>query len=280
MIYKFITNNPDLAKYAVQCGVNRVFVDMEYIGKHERQGNLDTHKARHTFKDVLEIKKVIGSSADLLVRINPIHSGTKNEIDGVIEAGADIIMLPMFKTEAEVLKCIELIDSRTNLCLLLETPQALVRLDDILQYHSNIQEIHFGLNDMHLGLGLDFMFEVLTGGLVEFTAKRIQNKAIRFGFGGIAKVGEGVVPAEYVLGEHVRLNSEMVILSRTFHQNSQSAEELETKVNLKEELIKLNTCIQDFKQSSSDIFLQNKMKLHNAVKIVADRIRKNKENSK
>lgn len=40
--------------------------------------------------------------------------------------------------------------------------------------------------------------------------------SIPFGFGGIARIGEGDLPSDYILGEHVRLGSTSVILSRTF----------------------------------------------------------------
>ena len=44
----YITNNPTVAKIAECTGVDRIFVDMEYIGKEKRQAGLDTVKSRHT----------------------------------------------------------------------------------------------------------------------------------------------------------------------------------------------------------------------------------------
>ena len=38
----YITNNPDVAVIAEESGVDRIFVDMEFIGKDIRQGGLDT----------------------------------------------------------------------------------------------------------------------------------------------------------------------------------------------------------------------------------------------
>ena len=60
------------------------------------------------------------------------------------------------------------------------------------------------------------MFECLSGGLVEYLTEKISKKGIKYGFGGIARIGEGELPAEKILKEHVRLGSQMVILSRTF----------------------------------------------------------------
>ena len=103
----YITNKPVVAQIAERAGVDRVFVDLEYIGKQERQAGLDTVQSHHTLQDVLTVRKAVTKS-ELLVRCNPIHEKTsdypasKEEIDAIIENGADIIMLPYFKTVSEV----------------------------------------------------------------------------------------------------------------------------------------------------------------------------------
>lgn len=48
----YITNNPEVAQIAERAGVDRIFVDMEYIGKSERQGGMDTVQSHHTLEDV------------------------------------------------------------------------------------------------------------------------------------------------------------------------------------------------------------------------------------
>ena len=115
----YITNKPEIAQIAESAGVDRIFVDMEYIGKKDRQGGMNTVQSYHTLDDVANIRKAI-MKADLLVRCNPIHESTihysssQEEINGIIERGADIIMLPYFKTVKEVESFIKLIDSRTK----------------------------------------------------------------------------------------------------------------------------------------------------------------------
>ena len=68
------------------------------------------------------------------------------------------------------------------------------------------------------------MFECLSSGLVEYMAKKISKKGIKYGFGGIARMGEGELPAEKILKEHARLGSQMVILSRTFKRADKDLE--------------------------------------------------------
>ena len=216
----YITNRPDIALIAEKNGVDRVFVDMEYIGKADRQGNLDTVKNHHTVKDIAALRKVLTQS-ELLVRVNPIHDKTEeydsseDEINASIAAGADIIMLPFFKKASEVKRFLRIVDGRVRTMLLLETPEAVEALDEILNI-PGIDEIHIGINDLSLGYRKAFMFELLTDGTVENICRRIQQKGIVYGFGGIASLGRGLVPAELIIKEHYRLGSKMTILSRSF----------------------------------------------------------------
>ncbi len=231
----YITNRPDVALIAEQNGVDRVFVDMEYIGKAERQGNLDTVKNHHTVKDIAVLRKVLTQS-ELLVRVNPIHDRTpeydssEEEINASIAAGADLIMLPFFKKASEVKRFLRIVDGRVKTMLLLETPEAVEVLDEILEI-PGIDEIHIGINDLSLGYGKRFMFELLTDGTVERLCRRIQQSGIVYGFGGIASLGRGLVPAEMIIKEHYRLGSKMAILSRSFcnidrYDNMEAVEEI------------------------------------------------------
>ena len=216
----YITNRPDVALIAEQAGVDRIFIDMEYIGKADRQGGMDSVQNHHTVDDVKAIRSVLTKS-DLLVRVNPIHEETadycssKDEIDEVIQAGADIVMLPFFKTVEEVQRFINIVDGRVKTMLLMETPEAADLVDKIIAV-PDIDEIHLGINDMSLGYGKKFMFELLSDGTVEKLCLKFKLAGIPFGFGGIASIGTGQLPAEAILKEHYRLGSSMVILSRSF----------------------------------------------------------------
>lgn len=216
----YITNKPDVAQIAERAGVDWIFLDMEFIGKDARQGGLDTVQNRHTVEDVINIKKAL-SSSKVLVRVNPIHEAidsypsSKDEIEEVILAGADIVMLPYFKTVSEVRQFIGYVNGRAKTCLLLETAEAAALVDDILEI-SGIDMVHIGLNDLHLSLGMKFMFQLLSDGTVERLGNKIKAKGIPFGFGGIARLDSGMLPGTAVLKEHIRLGSSMVIVSRSF----------------------------------------------------------------
>ena len=140
---------------------------------------------------------------------------SEEEIRIAIENGADIIMLPFFKSTDEVKRFISAVDGKAKTMLLLETPEAVDIIDDILLV-DGIDFIHIGLNDLSLGYGMKFMFQLLTDGTVEKLCKQIKTKGISYGFGGIAALGKGMLPAERVIAEHYRLGSTCAILSRSF----------------------------------------------------------------
>lgn len=216
----YITNCTDVAKIAEDAGVDRIFVDLEYIGKNLRQGGMDTVQNHHTPDDAASIKKVLTKS-ELLVRVNPIHdasedyNSTEQEIEEVVNAGADIIMLPYFKTADDVKRFITAVDGRTKTMLLFESAASIENIDDILALEG-IDEVYIGLNDLSLDYGRKFLFSILADGTVEKITKKFKEKNLPFGFGGMATLDGGALPGSKVLPEHFALGSQCVILSRAF----------------------------------------------------------------
>ncbi len=220
----YITNSPNVAMVAEKAGVDRIFIDLEYIGKTDRQGGMDTVQSHHTIEDIAAVKRVL-TKAVTMVRCNPIHEKTdlytssKEEIDAAIAAGADILMLPYFKTAHEVREFVTLVGKRARTLPLVETPEAVAAIDEILEIEG-IDEIFVGLNDLSLGYGKKFMFELLADGTVERLTEKFKLKGIPFGFGGLASLEGGLLPGKMVLKEHYRLGSGCVILSRSFCNTS------------------------------------------------------------
>ena len=220
----YITNDPAVARIAEASGVDRIWVDMVFIGKAARQGGMDTVQLHHTIDDIRTIRAAVTRS-EVLVRVNPIHEATADygdsawEIPAAIDAGADVVMLPFFKTAAEVETFLRLVNGRAKTMLLVETPEAVEIIDEILAL-DGIDEVHIGLNDLSLGYGMKFMFELLTDGTVERLCGKFQARGIPYGFGGIAALSKGMLPAERVIREHYRLGSTRAILSRSFCNTS------------------------------------------------------------
>ncbi|MDF1813670.1 MAG: hypothetical protein P1V20_15830 [Verrucomicrobiales bacterium] len=211
-----ITNDPVTAKEAVACGVNRIFVDLEQLGKKERQSGRDTWMSHHSLADVSNIRAVIPEH-ELLVRVDPLNQFSAGEIDEVISRGADFIMLPMFRSVDEVSRVRDLIDGRVGFIPLVETVSAM-DVSGKVAGMAGVTELYLGLNDLHLDRKQTFMFEPLVDGSVERFSDMCRSNEMPFGFGGIARMSEGSIPGKLVLSEHVRMGSSRVILSRTFQR--------------------------------------------------------------
>ena len=163
------------------------------------------------------VKKAVEMAKEYAPFVRKIEVEVENldMLKEALEAGADIIMLPFFKTAEEVKTFVELVDGRARTMPLIETREAAECIDEILEI-DGIDELYIGLNDLHLSYGLTFMFQLLADGTVDRLTSKIKAKGIPYGFGGIARIGDGMLPAENILTEHYRLGSTSVILSRSF----------------------------------------------------------------
>ena len=229
-----ITNDPVLARRCAALQGMRLFVDLERHGKAERQAGRNTFISTHTLDDVGRMRCALDQAlvhaqdagpkankahkAHLMVRVNPLHPGSAQEVDAVLAQGADWLMLPMFHTPAELHAFSALVAGRAPIVALLETAGALHSIEAWVAT-PGLCEVFVGLNDLHLELGCRFMFEPLALGLLEPVAAQARARGLRFGFGGLARLDEGLLPGRDVLAEHLRLGSQAVILSRTFHRS-------------------------------------------------------------
>ena len=274
MKFLMIVEQPDIAHYVSKNGVDRLFVDLEHIGKDVRQKNKDTWKSQQTVDDVSKIRKA-APDAHLLVRINPLYEGTKVEIDEAIARGADSIMLPMFRRIDELARFFDILGGRAEAVPLFETYDALKAVPEIVN-KLPLTDVHIGLNDLHLDMGLDFIFQPISDGVLEAPCKVLRENGITFGIGGIARAREGIVSPDYLLGEHARLGSSAAIVSRTFHRNAKSLRELQENMDFPNELAKLRDIYAAFVSKSSYVLEQNRKDTCNRINDVVSLLRKQK----
>ena len=211
----YITNRPEVARIAQRYTVQRIWVDLETRGKQERQRGMNTVQSTHTMADVSRIREAL-TTAELIVRVNPLFDESGAEIDEAIARGAQIVMLPMYSTLDEAKRFVDLVAGRAKTMLLLETLGA-ERCAGAAAALPGVDEMHIGLNDLHLQHGCTFMFELLSDGTVERLCDAIRVSGKPYGFGGVARLDEGLLPARHIIAEHVRLGSTRAILSRSFY---------------------------------------------------------------
>ena len=215
----YITNDPAVARIAVDAGVDRIFIDMEVLGKAERQGGMDTVQSHHVPADIAAVRSAIGDRAEIMARVNPLNPDSQAEINAAVANGADVIMLPMWRTVEDLRQLVQMVGGRAKVMPLLETDAAAEHLADALRV-PGVDQMHIGLNDLHLCYHRKFLFQLLTDGTVDRLCTQLRAAGLPFGFGGVGRPGSGALPAEYIIGEHYRLGSQYVILSRSFCNTS------------------------------------------------------------
>lgn len=255
-----ITSDAALARRCDALDGMRLFVDLERLGKVQRQAGRNTFISAHTLDDVSRIRDAVRRSR-LMVRLNPLHDGTAGEVDAVLARGADLLMLPMFTGPQQLQAFCALVAGRAPVSALLETAGA---LDSMPAWVGTpgLQEMFVGLNDLHLSLGLRFMFEPLALGLLDRAAQVAREAGLRFGFGGIARVDEGLLPGRDVLAEHLRLGSQAVILSRTFNRPDDSA-------GFEREVASLRRAEQDLSRRSPEAVEADRLRIAGTVAAIA-----------
>lgn len=262
----YITKDIRIASICEASGVNRIMVDLEKEGKKERQAGRNTLISDHNLADVVNLRGVINQSK-LWVRINPISSNSKKEIDDVISAGADALMLPMADDVLTVSVFSKLVDGRARRILLLETIPALIRAAEICT-RDFVDEVHIGLNDMHIDGRLNFMFELMSSYILDSLSTLLKDRGIPFGIGGVAPISQkSLLSSRLIISQHARLGSNQVIMSRAFNQifrggdkeveaalsNEIIALKQEYRSSLYEPEIKVAKNYQDFKEGIDNI---------------------------
>ena len=215
-VFTLFTNDPRLAGLADRAGVNRIGLDLEKIGKDQRQGDTPGWISDHQTAQLSTVRRAL-ANGELFVRTNPIHADSRGEIEELLAAGAQVLMLPYFRTCHEVDTFVRLIDERAHVSLLLETGAAMARIHDIVRV-PGIDEIHVGLNDLHIDLKLSNHFEVLASCIMDMMSEAVRGAGIPFGFGGVARRGDRSLPIapELVYAQYPRLGADRALITRAF----------------------------------------------------------------
>jgi len=211
-----ITNDAALAATADRAGVNRIGIDLEYLGKAERQAGQHMRFSRHDWDDLARVSRSV-DHADVFVRINPIHAGTELEIETALELGTKVLMLPSFRAADEAATFVRAVRGRAYVSVLVELAPAAVRIREILEVRG-IDEVMIGLNDLYLQLGVANHFEVLASPLTDMLAAEVRRKGIPLAVGGVGRVGDTAmpVPTDLVYAQYPRLGATGAWLGRSF----------------------------------------------------------------
>jgi hypothetical protein len=216
-IFTLWTNDPNLARRADVAGVDRIGLDLEKIGKIERQKSLNTWISNHSLDQLSPVKEAL-AQAKLFCRTNPIHSSSKSEICRLLDSGVQVLMLPMFRSAKEVETFVDYVDARATVVLLLETEEAAMKIKDIVKV-KGVEEIYVGLNDLSLDSGMANRFVALASEVIVNISRSVLDAGLRFGVGGIGRVNDRTlpIPSDLIYAQFPRLGATATtILSRSF----------------------------------------------------------------
>ena len=226
------TNDPALAARADEAGVDRIGLDLETLGKHERQKGLATWISPHREEQLPALRKVITRNK-LFCRTNPINPESGGEIERLIGHGVQVLMLPMFTTPQECETFVRHVDGRAEVVLLLENRTAAERVEEIVRV-AGVDDVHVGLNDLTLSLKMSNRFAVMATPLMDRIADAVRGAGIRFGVGGVGRVASGEdklpIPSDLIYAQYPRLGATAALISRAFFGGEPGAIDLTAEV--------------------------------------------------
>jgi len=222
--FTLFTNDAALTAEADSAGIDRVGPDLERLGKIERQGGMGRWISDHA-EDELPAVFAVLRRASHFVRCNPPHTGLADEIHRLIALGAETIMLPHFHTPDQARDFVRAVNGRARTVLLVETVSSAAKVAQLSKIEG-VDEIHFGLNDLSLDLGVNNQFAVLCSTFLEDTCAALTALDFPFAVGGIGRALDATlpVPSDLVYAQYPRLGATGALLSRVYFNGLQKAQ--------------------------------------------------------
>jgi len=201
-------------------GIQRIGVDLDRLGKVERQRGLGTWISPHREEDLGPLGGAL-KRAMLFARVDPLSRDSRRQVESVLAHGTQVLMLPMVTTADQAAEFVELVNGRARVVLLVERGEALERLDELVMV-DGVDEIHIGLNDLALSLGLPNRWVILAGDALVDAGTCTRDAGLRFGLGGLGRAGDDrlPIPSDLIYAQYARTGAMAALVSRSFHASS------------------------------------------------------------
>jgi len=149
----------------------------------------------------------------VVCRVNEVGSGTEQEVEQAIDLGADEVLVPMVRREAEVERVLAAARGRIGVGIMVETPEAVSRAASLAGL--GICRAFVGLLDLALERRTPSVFTALADGTVEGLVDSLAPTA--YGFGGLTDPERGhPLPARLLMGEIVRGGCSFAMMRNAF----------------------------------------------------------------
>ncbi len=208
-LYLFSTD-PQLVRQAVAGGATGVVVDWEHLGKNERQRGFDTQVNQNSREDLARVRAA--TDAPVICRINPVHTGTREEVQRAIALGADEVLIPMVRSVAEVETVLEAVDGVVGVGIMVETTDAVRNSERLASLP--LSRVYIGLHDLAIDRRCTNPFHALIDGTIDAVRPLFR---CPFGVAGLTLPGHGFpIPSELILHALLRLECDFTFLRRSF----------------------------------------------------------------
>jgi len=208
------STNPSFIREAVAAGIHAIIVDCEQVGKERRQASADTEVNLNTVADLRRVREC--TDAPVICRINGFGPGTAEEVEQVIAAGADEVLLPMAHAVEEVEAVLRRAAGRCGVGMLIETVAAVELAAEFSRLP--LSRVYVGLNDLAIERRTPNIFTALADGTVERVREHFTGTP--FGFGGLTLPEFGrPIPCRLFIAEMARLRCNFTFLRRSFHRD-------------------------------------------------------------
>lgn len=211
-------SNPSLLEKIISPHLTGLVVDLEKKDKFLRQKLYDTQITEHSIADLRYVKQA--TDLPVICRINRQQLLNKAEIEEVLEAGADEILLPMVKHVDEVGRVIDFVGGQAKTDIMIETTDAIrqARELDSLPIH----RCYVGLNDLAIELGKSNIFTPLIDGTID---QLRNNLSKAFGVAGLTHADYGKpIPCRILIQKMAQLNCSFGILRRSFYRDLEKSD--------------------------------------------------------
>ncbi len=200
-----------LHRRSAELGFDALIVDLEREGKHHRQSGFDTQISAHTIDDLGAIRST--TDTHIICRIDSMSAGSSRQINDVIFAGADEILVPMVRHPREVEGALELADGRVGVGVMIETVDALRIVENLAELP--ISRAYLGLNDLWIERRTPNRFTALSDGTADKVSSALGG--IPFGVAGLTHPLLGSpLPCRHLVNELSRLGCGFTFLRRAF----------------------------------------------------------------
>jgi riboflavin biosynthesis pyrimidine reductase len=210
-------------------------VAVDWERPDERSTGLDRRPAAAQVAALAAVREV--SPWPVVCRVNEVGPGTEDEVEQAVDLGADEVLVPMVRSEAEVERVLKAARGRFGVGIMVETPEAVDRAASLARL--GISRAFVGLLDLAVERGTPSVFTALGDGTVDRLVAALAPTA--YGFGGLTDPVRGhPLPARLLMGEIVRGGCSFAMMRNAFVADSALSSPAVVLASIRHELARLS----------------------------------------